>query len=159
MMVEARLSSLKGIKPHEYAVRFVFGGLCTVLAGLIAAHFGPRVGGLFLAFPAIFPAGASLIEQHEIAHKRKAGMSGQARGRVLAGVDAVGASIASIGLVSFAVIVWKALAKHGSGKVIALATLTWFLVSTALWLLRKSRIIRNRTRHRLKFTERRLHRL
>jgi hypothetical protein len=28
----------------------------TVVAGVIAARFGPIFGGLFLAFPAIFPA-------------------------------------------------------------------------------------------------------
>jgi len=36
----------------------------TVIAGLIAFRFGPVVGGLFLAFPAIFPASATLIERH-----------------------------------------------------------------------------------------------
>jgi hypothetical protein len=34
------------------------------VVGLIAARFGPVVGGLFLAFPAIFPASATLIEKH-----------------------------------------------------------------------------------------------
>src|SRR3984957_16087318 len=63
--VQLNLPSLKETKPHEYAVRFLFGGLCTVLAGLIAERFGPGIGGLFLAFPAIFPAGTSLIESHE----------------------------------------------------------------------------------------------
>ena len=58
--IEVKLSALKQGKPHEYAMRFVFGGLTTVLAGLIAMHFGPGVGGLFLAFPAIFPASVKL---------------------------------------------------------------------------------------------------
>ena len=31
MIVQCRLAHLKGIKPHEYALRFVFGGLCTCL--------------------------------------------------------------------------------------------------------------------------------
>jgi hypothetical protein len=46
-MVEAKLTSLKGTKPHEYAIRFLFGGLCTVMAGLIAKRFGPGVGDYF----------------------------------------------------------------------------------------------------------------
>jgi hypothetical protein len=73
-------SSLKETKPHEYALRFVFGGICTVLAGLIAKRYGPGLGGLFLAFPAIFPAGASLIESHEKRRKAEYGFDGTKRG-------------------------------------------------------------------------------
>lgn len=146
MIVQCRLAHLKGIKPHEYAVRFMFGGLCTLLAGLIATHFGPAIGGLFLAFPAIFPAGASMIEEHEIAHKQRVGMKGQGRGRMLAGVDAAGASIACWGLLGFALIVWKLLPDHASVVVIALATMVWLLLSVGLWLLRKSRLLHRRAR-------------
>jgi len=144
MIVQARLAHLKGIKPSEYAIRFVFGGLCTMLAGLIAEHFGAAVGGLFLAFPAIFPAGASLIEKHEIKHKRRIGKDGQARGRVLAGVDAAGASLGCCGLAAFAAIVWKGLLRHSGVLVIAAATGAWLVLSVALWLLRKSRLLRRR---------------
>ena len=69
--IEVKLSALKQSKPHEYAMWFAFGGLTTVLAGLIAMHFGAGVGGLFLAFPAIFPASASLVESHEKARKAR----------------------------------------------------------------------------------------
>jgi hypothetical protein len=34
-------------------LRFVLGGLATIVARLIAEHWGPVVGGLFLAFPAM----------------------------------------------------------------------------------------------------------
>jgi len=64
-MVEIKLSALKETKPHQYLVRFLFGGAATVLAGLVARRFGPAAGGLFLAFPAIFPASVTLIESHE----------------------------------------------------------------------------------------------
>jgi hypothetical protein len=144
MIVEGRLAHLKGIKPHEWALRFVFGGLCTMAAGLIASHWGPAVGGLFLAFPAIFPAGASLIEQHEIEHKRRAGMDGTARGRAVAGVDAAGTALGAAGLVAFAAVVWKALPNHSAWLAIGAATATWLGVSVALWLLHKSRLHRNR---------------
>jgi hypothetical protein len=56
MIVQAKLASVKHIALHEWAVRFLFGGAVCVAAGLIARRFGPGVGGLFLAFPAIFPA-------------------------------------------------------------------------------------------------------
>jgi hypothetical protein len=144
MMVEARLAHLKGVKPHEWALRFVFGGLCTLAAGLIATRWGPAVGGLFLAFPAIFPASASLIEQHEIEHKRRAGMDGTARGRALAGVDAAGATLGAIGLMTFAAVVWKMLPNHGCLVAIGGAAGTWLAVSVGLWLLRKSRWLRRR---------------
>jgi hypothetical protein len=68
--IEINWSSLKDTKPHEYAVQFLFGGFATVVAGLIARKYGRGIGGLFLAFPAIFPASATLIESRE--KKRKA---------------------------------------------------------------------------------------
>jgi Protein of unknown function (DUF3147) len=70
MRIQADPSALRETKWHEYAVRFLSGGLITVIAGIIAKHFGPVVGGLFLAFPAIFPASATLIEKHEKKRKR-----------------------------------------------------------------------------------------
>ena len=77
--------------------------MATVLAGLIATHFGPGPGGLFLAFPAIFPATATLIEAHEKKRKAKTGHDGTNRGRMAASIDAAGASLACIGLAGFAV--------------------------------------------------------
>ena len=62
MIVDVNFASLKSTKPHEYALRFLFGGIVTVTAGIIARRIGPGIGGLFLAFPAIFPASATLIE-------------------------------------------------------------------------------------------------
>ena len=51
MTVIADPSGLKDTKWHEYMVRFLAGGVITVIAGLIARKWGPGVGGLFLAFP------------------------------------------------------------------------------------------------------------
>lgn len=144
MIVEGKLSHLKGVKPHEWAVRFLFGGLCTMAAGLIANRWGAEAGGLFLAFPAIFPAGASLIEAHEKEHKKKIGHDGTARGRAAASVDAAGASLACFGLVAFALVVRKELLGHSAPLVIAAATVAWLLVSAGLWLLRKSRLLHRR---------------
>jgi hypothetical protein len=139
MMVQARFSAIKGIKPHEWAVRFIFGGLCCVAAGLIANRFGPGIGGLFLAFPAIFPAGASLIEAHEEKHKARAGLDGTNRGRAVASVDAAGASIGCIGLAGFALVFWLCLPKLATWEVSVVATFVWLLLSIAFWFLRKSR--------------------
>ncbi len=65
----------------------------TVLAGLIAKHFGPVVGGLFLAFPAIFPASATLLDRDQREKKRRAGIPATLRGRLAVALDARGAAI------------------------------------------------------------------
>ena len=65
-----------------------FGGLITALAGVIAKQFGPAVGGLFLAFPAMFPASATLIEETREAKEGKKGLHGAPRGREAASMDA-----------------------------------------------------------------------
>jgi Protein of unknown function (DUF3147) len=141
-MVEAKFSALKGVKPHEWAVRFVFGGLCTVMAGLIAKRFGPGVGGVFLAFPAIFPAGASLIEAHEKEHKARIGFDGTMRGRAAAGADAAGAAIGCIGLAGFAVVVWRGLERNNAYVVIGLAAVVWAVLSLGFWIARRSGVVR-----------------
>ncbi len=139
MIVSAQFAALKGIKFHEFALRFLFGGVCTVAAGILAKRFGPEVGGLFLAFPAIFPAAASLIEKHERQHKGRIGYDGTNRGRAASSIDAAGASLGCIGLAAFALVIWRALPGHGAGLVIAIASLVWIAVSLGLWLFRKSR--------------------
>ena len=65
MKISLDLSALGKTKWYEYALRFAFGGSITVAAGLVAKKWGPGVGGLFLAFPAIFPASATLVKKHE----------------------------------------------------------------------------------------------
>jgi hypothetical protein len=65
MMIRIDLAGLRRTKWHDYAIRSLFGGLITAAAGLIAQRWGPGIGGLFLAFPAIFPASATLVEKHE----------------------------------------------------------------------------------------------
>ena len=78
MVVSFKLSALAESRWYEYAVRFLLGGIATALAGAIAAVYGPVVGGLFLAFPAIFPASATLVEKHQREKKEKAGIGGSA---------------------------------------------------------------------------------
>jgi hypothetical protein len=137
MRVEAKFSSLKEGNFREHAVRFVLGGAVTVAAGLIARRWGPVIGGLFLAFPAIFPAGATLIEQHEMKRKWEIGRDGRGRGRQAAALDALGAALGAIGLAAFAVVLWKFLPGHSSWGSLGLAVAAWALVSGVLWILRK----------------------
>lgn len=92
MKIKVDFSVLAETKWHEYAVRFLFGGLVTASAGIIAKAFGPVVGGLFLAFPAIFPASATLIEKHEKQKKERLGLTGALRAANAVSVDAAGVS-------------------------------------------------------------------
>jgi len=137
MLIKVNPSALKQTKWHEYVVRFVFGGLITAAAGIIAKKFGPEVGGLFLAFPAIFPATATLIEKHETEKKQKKGLKGTVRGRNAASVDATGSAMGSVGLFVFAVIVLHFIAGHNLWLVLAGAMLGWLAVSVLTWLIRK----------------------
>ena len=118
-------------------VRFCLGGLITAAAGLIAKRYGPGIGGLFLAFPAIFPAGATLIEKHERERKEKLGLRGKIRGRKAAAVDAAGAAMGSLGLLVFADLIARFVPVYNPWIVLLGATLAWIAASVFLWRLRR----------------------
>lgn len=145
-MIEVELSALKGTRPHEYLVRFLFGGAATALAGLIAQRFGPGVGGLFLAFPAIYPATVTLIEKHEKERKAKIGHDGTSRGRMAASVDSAGAALGCIGLGGFAIVLWRLLPDHNPWFVMIAAMIVWTGLSCCLWELRKNRLFSHRAK-------------
>jgi hypothetical protein len=119
-------------KWYEYAVRFLLGGSVTLVTGLLAKYYGPVFGGLFLAFPAIFPASATLVDKHEREKKQRAGIKQTTRGRQVAGVEAAGAALGSLGLATFAYIIWKLLPVWNVAGVF-MASAAWFCVSGALW--------------------------
>ena len=133
MKVHADFSALRRTKWYEYAIRFLFGGIITAITGMIAKKFGPGVGGLFLAFPAIFPATATLLEKHEKQKKEQKGLNGTKRGRLVAGVDAAGAAMGTGGLLVFALIVWKLLPGNPASMVLVGATLAWVIVAVSIW--------------------------
>ena len=138
MRVQVDPSVLAQTKWQDYALRFFFGGLITAIAAIIAKEFGPRVGGLFLAFPAIFPASATLIEKHEKLKKAKRGLDGTLSGRKAASIDAAGSAMASLGLVVFAFVVWKYVMGHNHWIVLMSATAAWLAVSVLVWKVRKA---------------------
>jgi hypothetical protein len=106
MVVRIKWSAVTQSRWYEYVLRFMLGGLATVMAGAIAKIFGPAAGGLFLAFPAIFCASATLIEKHEGERKEKLGISGSRRGINAAALDAAGAGLGSVGLAAFGATMW-----------------------------------------------------
>lgn len=102
----------------EYLLRFALGGAISVGAWLIASVDGPRVGGLFLAFPAILPASLTLVKEHD--------------GRSAAAEDARGAALGSLGLAAFGATV-AAMAEHGPVVALLSALLVWLVVSVGAW--------------------------
>jgi hypothetical protein len=119
------VEGVKKTKAWEYLVRFVFGGVVTALAGLAAHTWGPIVGGLFLAFPAILPASLTLVSHHD--------------GRRQAVEDARGGRLGSVGLIAFALVVWALARSWPPAAVLAIATLAWLVVDGALWAIRHGR--------------------
>jgi hypothetical protein len=136
MIVRIKWSALKQTHGYEYVVRFALGGLATVLAGIIADRFGAAIGGLFLAFPAIFCASATLVEKHERDRKRKKGLRGEERGRRAAALDATGAGWGSLALALFAAVIWK-VAPFGAAFSLALASVVWLSAALGLFFLRR----------------------
>src|SRR5205823_168108 len=116
--VEIEPKALKDSNWWEWVIRFAFGGLITLITGVIARKYGPVFGGLFLAFPAILPASATLLEQHD--------------GQKAAGVDSFGAVMGALGLMAFGAVVWLLAAQLSPWIVLPLALVAWFLVSAGL---------------------------
>lgn len=139
MRIKIDFATLKETRWYEPVIRFVLGGAITVIAGLIAGKFGAAVGGLFLAFPAIFPASATLVEKHEEEKKQEQGMHGEERGRDAAALDAAGAAMGSVGLMLFALLVWQLLPEHSAALVLITALVLWFASSFVVWLVRERR--------------------
>jgi hypothetical protein len=110
---------LAHIKWWEYALRFGFGGVITVITGLLAHHIGPAFAGMFLAFPAILPASLTLVKEHE--------------GRKKAADDARGARVGAIGLVAFALVVALTATSWPAMAVLVVATVAWLAVSVGVW--------------------------
>jgi Protein of unknown function (DUF3147) len=137
MVVRIKASALRQSHWYEHALRFGLGGLVTVLAGVIADRWGPEIGGLFLAFPAIFCASSTMIEKHERQRKQRHHLNGERRATDAAALDAGGAALGSLGLISFALVVWF-LAPHGGLLTLAVAAVVWLFVSVTIWRLQRA---------------------
>ena len=92
--IHAEAGKLRTPPPRDWIIRFVFGAGVSAVAGVVSEIAGPRVGGVFLAFPAILLASLTLVAKEE-------GVK-QARD------DARGAAFGTIGLLAFAVVVASA---------------------------------------------------
>lgn len=115
-------SAVRKLKFHEHAIRFVFGGVVSVLASLVAREYGPAIGGLFLAFPAILPATLTLVKTHD--------------GRKKARDDARGARLGALGLVAYALSVALLAPRVSIAPALAAAVVIWGAVSVATWWIK-----------------------
>lgn len=136
MIPKFDFSALRQAHWSQYVVRFVLGGAVTVCTGLIADQWGPVVGGLFLSFPAIFPASATLIDRQQVQKKARAGLNGHRRARQVAALDASGAVLGALGLAAFGATAWKLLDALSTAWALTIAALVWFSVALLLWWLR-----------------------
>lgn len=131
------MSALRRTRWYEYALRFLFGGAITAITGVLAKRYGPVFGGLFLAFPAIFPAGATLVEKHETEKKQRSGITDRDRGRKAAALDSRGAWMGSLGLTCFAIVVWRLLTRWSASLCLLTAVAVWLALSILIWRMSK----------------------
>jgi hypothetical protein len=122
LRVSASPGRLRQTQPRDFIQRFLFGALVTVAAGLIATNYGPVVGGLFLAFPAILPASLTLLTEH-------------AHNTAPAGADAYGSMFGSVGLLVFGAVIWILGTTAPAWLVLSLAMLGWIFTACGTWAL------------------------
>jgi len=114
------LGALKKHGPKDYLTRFAFGAGIAAAAAVAGLIFGPKVGGVLLAFPAILPASLTLIERED--------------GRNEAAVDAIAAILGSVALIGFAILATLTLSRLPALAALLLAAAAWFAVAGALYV-------------------------
>jgi hypothetical protein len=118
--VTLRPAKLREVRLHSLAIRFAFGAAVSLVAGLVTVLFGARAGGVWLAFPAILPAGLTLIERKE--------------GRHQADRDVRGSVLGALGMVAFAIAVYVMVPLLGGLGAVLVALVVWLVVTLGLYL-------------------------
>jgi uncharacterized membrane protein (GlpM family) len=108
-------------RAREWLIRFGFGAGVSLLAGVVSTDAGPKIGGIFLAFPAILLASLTLVAKEE--------------GRSQARDDARGAAFGAVGLLAFAVVVTVLASRTPMWVTLVAASLAWLVVSLAGYLI------------------------
>ena len=136
MKIRVDPGPLKESHLSGHAIRFAVGGVVTVTTGLIAKTFGPVVGGLFLALPAILPAGIALLVRLE---NRKAGPGARGdRARRAVVIQTTGAAAGALGMVAFGLVAWARFGHWPAWLTLVAATAAWSAVAALVWFLRKT---------------------
>jgi hypothetical protein len=136
LKIRVDLTPIKESRVSGHLLRFGVGGSVTVCAALVAKGWGPRLGGLTLAMPAILPIGLTLIAKLQNEQIGPAARGERARRAAL--IEVTGASIGGLGLVAFAVLGWRLLGRWPAWLALSLATVAWATVASVGWLARKA---------------------
>jgi uncharacterized membrane protein (GlpM family) len=115
------LAALRQQSARAYLLRFGFGAAISLVAALAGMRFGPHVGGLLLAFPAVLPASLALIEHRQ--------------GRHEAAIDARGAIMGAAALIAFAIVAAWSLGRLNLVLSIAAAGLSWIVAALVLYVV------------------------
>lgn len=99
----------------------MFGALTSIVSAMVSLGFGPRVGGLLLAFPATLAASLTLVASDE--------------GKEDAREDARGAVLGAIGLGCFALVGACLFEKLPGAVVLALGSMAWAMVAIGVYRL------------------------
>ncbi len=100
-------------------MRFALGAAVSIVAGIISSVGGPRIGGVFLAFPAILPASLTFIQQKEGTRK--------------ADRDAIGAVLGGLALVVFAAVAESTFTRVNPALVLLCSLGGWLIASGAMY--------------------------
>ena len=119
--LDVRPAKLKETKARDWLIRFAFGAGVSALAGVVSALAGPRVGGVFLAFPAILLASLTLVAQEEGVR--------QARN------EAHGATLGTLGLIAFALVATWLVGAVPVGVALVAAAVAWAVVAIGCYAI------------------------
>ena len=118
---------------RDFSTRMAFGAGVSLVASVVGLLAGARVGGLFLACPAILPATLTLLERKE--------------GKDAAEQDEHGAIGGALGLVAFAGAGVLLVPKVNVLLALGLATIAWLLTALSVHWLHEE--VHKRARDRL----------
>ncbi len=120
------VARVRASSARNMLVRFGFGFAISALVGVITLTVGDRVGGLFLAFPAILPASLTLIADND--------------GKREATVDAAGATIGGVALAAFGVVSWCLVPRIPPVWAELVALTAWCALAIGLYLVVRVRL-------------------
>jgi uncharacterized membrane protein (GlpM family) len=122
--LEVRPKELTRPPLRDWLVRFAFGAGVSALAGVVSALAGPRVGGIFLALPAILLASLTMVAEED--------------GLRSARDDARGAVFGTAGLFAFALVVAATATRWPLWAALVTAAAAWTVVSVGGYLVAKA---------------------
>jgi uncharacterized membrane protein (GlpM family) len=117
------LGKVAKVRPRELGLRFVLGFVISVVAGVITVVGGPKLGGMFLAFPSILPASLTLLAKRH--------------GRRAAELEARGSVLGAVALAAFAGWCWLAFERLAPPVVLLGGLVVW--IAGAVLLYRATR--------------------